>query len=202
MNFLTVSFYSGLVLLILCLLVLVSPLRDKFSSATQKIQGFGLNLEVSVLTLLVLISVGLMTSGIWMQLQNMNGKLQQLEIEKTTAEEKAKRAEEDLARTSKVGIVTFVKLEGVNDITKLNFGSLSCKYITASGDERDANISAASSINRIKVNLTDLQKETVIDKLLIINNQTGEKWVSPVEWRPLQPTIELAKDTAPSHQVP
>jgi len=43
MRFLTISFYSGIVLLILCILVLVSPLRDRFSNATQKIQGFRLN---------------------------------------------------------------------------------------------------------------------------------------------------------------
>src|SRR6266849_1649073 len=97
MSFLTISFYAGIGLLVLCILVLVSPLRERFSSATQKIQGFGLNLEVSVLTLLVLISVGLMTSGIWIQLQDVSSKLKQLEIDKTTAEDKAKRAEENLA---------------------------------------------------------------------------------------------------------
>src|SRR5713226_8555654 len=102
MSFLTISFYSGIGLLILCILVLVSPLRERFSNATQKIQGFGLNLEVSVLTLLVLISVGLMTSGIWMQLQDVSKQLKQLEIEKTKAEEKARRAEEDLANATRV----------------------------------------------------------------------------------------------------
>ncbi len=197
MNFLTVSFYSGVVLLVLCLLVLVSPLKDRFSSATQKIQGFGLNLEVSVLTLLVLISVGLMTSGIWMQLQNIDQKLKKLEIEKTTAEEKAKRAEEDLARTNKLGIVLFVKLEGVDDITKLSFPSLQCKYVTSSGEERKADISPAAVINRIKVNITDLQKDTIIDRLVVESTNPDMKWVSQTQFRPFQPVMELTKE--PDH---
>src|SRR5882672_12191966 len=101
MSFLTISFYSGIVLLVLCILVLVTPLGERFSSATQKIQGFGLNLEVSVLTLLVLIGIGLMTSGIWMQLQDVSTRLKQLEIDKTKAEEKARRAEETLANANR-----------------------------------------------------------------------------------------------------
>lgn len=195
MNYLTVSFYSGVVLLILCLLLLVSPFRDRFSSATQKIQGFGLNLEVSVLTLLVLISVGLMTSGIWMQLQNIDNKLKQLEIEKTAAEEKAKRAEEDLARTNKLGIVIFLKLEGVEDITKLSFQSLQCKYVMSSGEERKADISPAPVINRIKVNITDLQKDTIIDRLVVESTNSNLKWVSQTQFRPFQPTMELTRES-------
>jgi len=35
MRFLTISFYSGIVLLILCILVLVSPLRDRFDIALR-----------------------------------------------------------------------------------------------------------------------------------------------------------------------
>jgi hypothetical protein len=194
MNFLTVSFYSGVVLLLLCLLVLVSPLRDRFSNATQKIQGFGLNLEVSVLTLLVLISVGLMTSGIWMQLQNIDQKLKQLEMAKTAAEEKARRAEEDLARTNKSGIVLFVKLEGIDDITKLSFPSLQCKYVMASGEERKADISPAPVINRIKVNLNELQKDTIIDRIVVESTNPTMKWVSQTQFRPFQPVLELKKE--------
>lgn len=193
MSFLTISFWSGIVLLILCILVLVSPLRERFSSATQKIQGFGLNLEVSVLTLLVLISVGLMTSGIWMQLQDVGSKLKQLEIDKTTAEEKAKRAEENLANANKIPIAYFVTLEGVPDIGKLNLQSVSCKYVIASGEERDGIVSPTASTTRLKVTLPDLQKDTIIDTLTITNSQTHEKWENRAQLRPLQPTLELVK---------
>jgi hypothetical protein len=193
MSFLTISFYSGIVLLILCILLLVSPLRERFSNATQRIQGFGLNLEVSVLTLLVLISVGLMTSGIWMQLQDVARQLKQLEIDKTTAEEKAKRAEENLANANKTGIVYFVTLQDVGDVTSLNFLSLSCKYTLASGDEKDASVSSAGSINKIKVSLTDLQRDTIIDSLSITDNQTNRKWVTKTQLRPFQPSIQLDK---------
>lgn len=192
MSFLTISFYSGIALLILCILVLATPLGKRFSSATQKIQGFGLNLEVSVLTLLVLISVGLMTSGIWIQLQDTANRLKQLEHDKAIAEEKAKQAAESLANANRVSIAYLVTLQGVDDISRLNIPSMSCKYVVGEV-EKDAIVSSPeATTGRLKVTLQDLQRDAIIESLTITNNQTNEHWVKRYI-RPLRPEIEVAR---------
>ena len=193
MRFLTICFYSGIALLVLCIVVLLSPLRDRFSNATQKIQGFGLNLEVSVLTLLVLISVALMSTGIWMSLQDVTTRLSNLEKEKTQAEADRDSARLQLENARKMALTVYVNLEGVADTSKLDFKSLSCKYTDASNEEKDASVSAASGQRAIKVTFTDLQRDTVIFSLRITNGLTGESWVSHETFRPLQPALQLFK---------
>src|SRR5436190_22513254 len=82
MDPLKICFYLGIVLLLSCVIVLLTPLRDKISGATQKIAGFGLNLEVSVLTLLFLISAALISTGIWVKLGSVKDELGQARQDK------------------------------------------------------------------------------------------------------------------------
>jgi hypothetical protein len=194
MNFLTISFYLGIILLLLCILILISPLRDRFSNATQRIQGFGLNLEVSVMTLLVLISVGLMTSGIWLQLKDINAQLQSLEAKKAEAELRAQQFQRQLEESRKMELPVFLTLEGVEDVSRLNFTSLECTYVTSSNDEpiRADVAPGRRSSDTVKVVLKDLTREVIIDKLEIYDRDSETRW-RKVNFRPLQPTYELRK---------
>jgi len=196
MKFLTISFYAGIALLLLCIAILLTPLGKRFSEKTQKIQGFGLNLEVSVLTLLVLIAVALMTSGIWLQLQDVSKQLKQLEDDKRRAEESYKSAQDQLENAKKLGMVAFAKLDGVNDVSKLKLESFSCVFTNAAGDEEKAGLELSKGLNKIKVIFLDLRRDTVIRSIAITNEQTGDKWVSREEHRWLQPEIILTKESA------
>jgi len=198
MTFLTISFYVGIALLLLCIAILLTPLGRRFSERTQKIQGFGLNLEVSILTLLVLIGVALMTSGIWLQLQDVKRQLKQLEDDKRRAEDNFKTAQEQLENAKKLGLVAFAKLDGVNDVSKLKLESFSCVFTNAAGDEQKAGLELSRGLNKIKVIFLDLQRDTVVRSVTITNEQTGEKWISREEHRWLQPEIILSKEPATS----
>lgn len=194
MNFLTISFYLGIILLLLCIVILISPLRDRFSSATQRIQGFGLNLEVSVMTLLVLISVGLITSGIWLQLRDITTELKSLEAKKAEAEIRAQQFQRQLEESRKMELPLFLTLEGVEDVSRLNFTSLECTYVTSSSDEpiRADIAPGRRTSDTVKVVLKDLTREVIIDKLEIYDRDTDTRW-QKVNFRPLQPTYELKK---------
>ena len=195
MKFLTISFYAGIALLLLCIAILLTPVGKQFSEKTQKIQGFGLNLEVSVLTLLVLIAVALMTSGIWLQLQDVSKQLRQLEDDKRRAEDNYRIAQDQLENAKKRGLAAFAKLDGVNDVSKLKLELFTCVFTNAAGDEEKADLKPSTGLNKIKVIFLDLPNETVIRSITITNTQTGEKWVNRDEHRWLQPEITLAKES-------
>lgn len=192
MDFLTISFYLGIGLLLACILLLISPLRDKFSGATQKIAGFGLNLEVSVMTLLVLISVGLITSGIWLQLRDINSELSSLELKKVEAEARALQYQRQLEESRRMELPVFLTLEGVNDVSALNFPALECTYVTSSSDEpiRVDVSPGRRSKDTVKVVLKDLTRDIIIDRLEVYDPQTRTRWTK-ANFRPLQPTYDL-----------
>lgn len=196
MRFLTISFYSGIVLLILCILVLVSPLRDRFSNATQKIQGFGLNLEVSVLTLLVLISVALMSTGIWMQLQDVSTQVRTLTEQKLNAELALQSTRDQLDNAKRIPLTVYASLEGVEDTSRLDVEALTCTYSDGPGPDKKAEVKRASGAHpkRIKILFTDVQGATIIESLTISDAQAKQQWGIREIFKPLQPTLDLSRN--------
>lgn len=194
MKFLTISFYAGIALLLLCIAILVTPLGKRFSGATQRIQGFGLNLEVSVMTLLVLISVGLIASGIWVQLQDNSRVLTQLQQERHEAKEALKATQAQLENERKQGIVAFAKLDGVDDVSTLDLQAFFCSWTNAAGDEEKAFLEASQGLNKLKIIFLDLKRESVVRSVTITNTQTREKWINRDQHRWLQPELVLKRE--------
>ena len=198
MDFLTISFCIGIGLLVICILTMISPLRERLS-APQKIQGLGLNLEVSVLTLLFLISVGFISCGIWLQLKNITKELEDLRFGKVQAEARAKQYQDELTAIKKTEMVAFVSLVGVDDVTKLKYTALSCIFDTTSEDGQKAEIAVAPSANAIKVTIKNLKPDTFIKLLTVEDNDSKKKWSSRSDglqrledgFQPLQPVYEL-----------
>src|SRR5687767_5737175 len=83
---LNIIFFLGVAVLVVAIVLLRSSQRKKFDNTPQIIQIWGLKLEVSILTLLFLISVGLIATNIWFQLQRINDQLQQINSEKATVQ--------------------------------------------------------------------------------------------------------------------
>jgi len=196
MKFLTISFYAGIALLLLCIAILVTPLGKRFSEKTQKIQGFGLNLEVSVLTLLVLISVALLTSGIWFQLQDVSRQIKQLEEDKKKAEQDYKRAQEQLENAQQLSLIAFAKLDGVNDVSQIksDIQAFSCSYTNTAGEDEKCRLELSEGLNKVKIVFLDLRRDTIVRSVTVTNTRTHEKWVHREEHRWLQPEITLTKE--------
>ena len=60
----------GCIIILVCLLSFFSSFGDKFKDKTQKIKGFGIDLEVSVLSLFILVGVALSFAGIYLNVMN------------------------------------------------------------------------------------------------------------------------------------
>jgi hypothetical protein len=192
---LTVCFYLGITLLLACVILLMSPLRDRISGATQKIQGFGLNLEVSVLTLLFLISAALISSGIWLKLGTIKDELGRSMKAKEEADVRAKSLEEQIERLKKTSVEAWVALEGVDDVSKLKYPALNCDYQTSASDEVErCIISKGDFVQRVKVTFIDVNKGTKI-KLLSIKetDAPNREWSYTTEFDPFKQSLKLSK---------
>ncbi|HSE31275.1 MAG TPA: hypothetical protein VLA93_06830 [Pyrinomonadaceae bacterium] len=194
---LNISFFLGVLLLIVSIILLRSSQRKKFDNTPQIIQLWGLKLEVSILTLVFLISVGLIAINIWYQLQRINEQIQKINAEKEDAREQAKIAKLDLERATNKEYVAFISLSDVSNVSQLNFKTLSCNYRTKAGTPGKADVTEGASNETLQITFKNLSSETIIDYLELIdtNDKTGARiWSGNVEFQPLKPhTFRLTK---------
>jgi hypothetical protein len=192
---LTICFYLGIVLLLSCVILLITPLRDKISSATQRIQGFGLNLEVSVLTLLFLISAALISTGIWVKLGSIKDELAQSRQDKVKAEARVLSLQEEVDRFKTNSVDAWVTLDGVDDVSKLKYPALECKYQTSAADVIEScSISKGDFLQRVKVNFPNINKGTKIKALVITESDPPKReWSYPNEFDPFKQSLKMAR---------
>jgi len=193
---LNISFFLGVVLLGVSIFLLVSvSLRKRFDNTPQKIEVWGLKLEVSILTLLVLISVGLIAINIWFQLQHINDQINQVEKDRIAAVKRADELNRELENVKKKDFEAYITLAGVNKVSSLNPKFLSCSYTTKSGDRGEGILEFAPGDEKFKVTFKNLTRETIITSLDVTDQQgEGTIWSSHEEYQPLKPhTFALAK---------
>lgn len=185
---LTVCFYAGLALLIVCIALLISPLRDKLAG-NQRIALGALNLEVSVVTLLVLVSVGLIAVGFWFRLQGIGNSKEEV----ARAQEEAKQWRDAFEKEKRISYVAFATLSGVDDAAKM-LPDLKCQYVTSSDEIRDdAHIAPADSPKRLKITINDIPKDTSVKKVVLTNLKTHEQWETDGDFDLSRPRIRLGK---------
>jgi hypothetical protein len=192
---LKICFYLGIILLLSCVILLLTPLRDKISGATQKIQGFGLNLEVSVLTLLFLISAALISTGVWVKLVSTKDELAQSRLEKEKAVAELKRMEEVMERFKRNSVEAWVTLEGVDDVSKLKYTALQCDFQTSAADAPEpCSISKGDFLNRVKVIFPNINNGTKIKALVIKESDApNREWSYVNEFDPFKQSLKLSK---------
>ncbi len=140
MNALGITFYFGILIVLFCISSFVLPFGQNFTSKTQKIRGLGLDLEVSVLTLLLIIGFVLIFfgGGIWLQLQGINEQLDSLKTEKVKAEARANDLQEKLDKANSMELVAFIRLEDV---------MASCTCLSASRRPQALSLSGGATLN-------------------------------------------------------
>src|SRR5262245_39215103 len=191
---LNISFFLGVFLLIVSILLLRSSRRKKFDNTPQVIQLWGLKLEVSILTLVFLISVGLIAVNIWFQLQRINDQIQRITAEREDAREQAKRAKIDLERATIKEYVAFINLSDVPNVSQLNLKTLTCNYRTKAGTPGKADVTEGASNETLQITFKNLSAETIIDYVELTDTNDKRIWSANEEFQPLKPhTFKLSK---------
>jgi hypothetical protein len=192
MNALVICFVLGIVIVVFCVLSFILPYGQNFKEKTQKIQGFGLNLEVSVVTLLLIIGFVFIFfgSGIWFQLRGIDSRLKSLEADKANADARVRDLQERLDRQSPIDLVAFIKLNGQNSQPP-DVNSVEVVYETATGGGGPVDVSMAPASGAFKIAIRDFTRDTTITNLIVKTKDGTRKWKLEGNWMPLLPTYEL-----------
>lgn len=188
----------GVVILFVCVTLIltqraITPLRTP-----EKIKAFGVELEISVLTLLVLVGFLLSISSIYL---HVNGYQKQvIEFQKNLLERDAQMAEQrkQLEASKKIDMAIYVRLlvnSGSDNQPKLS--DLTANYYLRDQSEPiEVDIGRGVDGNTYKVLFKNITSATYVESLELRDAITGHVWVKQ-NFFPLNPTYDLKKEGQP-----
>jgi hypothetical protein len=195
MNALGITFYFGILIVLFCISSFVFPYGQNFTGKTQKIRGLGLDLEVSILTLLIIIGFVLIFfgGGIWLQLRGINEQLDSLKAEKVKAESRVNDLQEKLDRANSMELVAFIRLEDVDESNAPDTNAVECLYETSTGKGGNADVSVAPASGAFKIAVREITRDTAITDLIFRTKDKKRRWKAANSFMPFQPTYELKR---------
>jgi hypothetical protein len=185
----------GVVILLICIALIFSqratPLRTP-----QRIRGFGVELEISVLTLLVLVGLILSLSSIYIQVAGYHQQLSSSKQQLDSLNSEIASAKRQLEAAKKIDMTVYVKLpEGGNPKDMPKLGDLRGTYYLRGQIDKPipADISRGVNSNSYSVLLKNVTPDTFIDSLEVTDEKTGRVWVKK-NFFPLSPNYDLKKE--------
>jgi hypothetical protein len=181
---------------ILLLLTIVAALPFSISAAyrdkVQHIKALGVDLNISVLTLLILVGITLSLTGAFFLYHDYEQQLAKLNLlpAQITALDAAHRAE--LARARQVDVVAFVSLDGLDSEHPPNPTDMSCKLTLHGGaGSKEVQVSEGVHKAQYRVLLENMTAEGRI-RSLQCKLKDGRAWFID-EFNPLEPEYELKR---------
>ena len=177
----------GVGIIIFCILKFILPYGEKFTGKIQKIKGFGVELEISIFTLLILIGIILSLTGVFLEIKDYEQQLDAIKQEK----EAAKFA---LSQANQMEMRMVVSLEGVseNDIPKLE--DIKCTYFLPGSDQHiKADVIKGVGHGTFKIILKDVTSMTHVLRLVLEDKDTNRKW-EKMNFMPFEPMFLLTEE--------
>ncbi len=174
----------GFGIIIFCILSFFLPYGEKFKGKIQKIKGFGVDLEISVFTLFIIIGVTLSLTGVYLQIKDYKQ-----QVDKAIKQKEA--AKIALAQANKMEMRIVVSLEGIseNDMPKLE--DVKCKYFLPGGNGYiEVDVIKGAMSGTFKIILKDVTSKTHVTRLVLEDNSTNKKWEMK-NFMPLEPVFSL-----------
>ncbi|HEX8141179.1 MAG TPA: hypothetical protein VF553_01185 [Pyrinomonadaceae bacterium] len=185
-SFLTIC---GILVLLLCLFLIFTQRGAKFKER-QILRGFGLELEISVLTLLVLVGFTLSLASIYLQMTNYQSLL-------AKAQENSKSLELALRQASKIDAYVLVTLEGVNSREMPRLDDIYCQYYSKQkGGWSKATVESGLQGNEFLLTLNDINPQMSVERIELRYKDPTQKviWVKKEAFYPLTQSFQLKKE--------
>jgi hypothetical protein len=186
----------GMGIIIFCLLSFILPFGERFKGRTQKIKGFGLDMEISIRTLYVLIGLVLAFTGTYLHLKKLKvyDKNQSKYIESIESENA--RLKEELVKSNKMAINMLVTLEGVGTDHVPALEDLECHYaLRITGQQRlfKADVSPGIRNEEFQISLKDMTAETTVWAVIVRDLASNREWTYENPFLPLVPQYTLKR---------
>lgn len=184
----------GFGIIIFCILSFFFPYGDKFKGKIQKIKGFGVDLQISIFTLFIIIGATLVLTGIYLYMEDYEKQLSEAENKVETAIIKEREARNELASAGKIDLRIVVKLEGIEENDMPDIKKVKFEYFVPGSDQPiAADVLPGPEIKSFKIILNDVSSATYITKLVLHEENTGRKW-EKVNFMPLEPVFSLVME--------
>jgi hypothetical protein len=182
----------GICVVLFSIFAFVRPsnsLKDK----TQRIRGFGLDLEVSVLTLFILIGLTFSMAGIYLVTREYEKKIEDL----AGAKDDLKRAEIDFAhalrQARQIDVTAYVTLDGSNDQGVPRPEQLECNlFLFGSQSPRRLSVGPGIQERQYQILIENLSQAVPIRLLTCQDTLTRRAWKLD-QFNPLEPEYRLQK---------
>ena len=144
-------------------------------------------MEVSVLTLFIIVGVCMSSFGIYMQINSYEEQLYQ-------AKKAKEKAEEALVSAEKRRITFLITLEDVEEDSMPKLEDIQCKYHGHGVAEgKKADVIKGYTSNQFKIVLKDIKTTAYIMSLVVEDLSTNRKWVKK-GFAPFEPDYQLKKE--------
>jgi hypothetical protein len=181
----------GILFLVVCL-VLISLGRVQSLRTPEKIKAFGVDLNVSIITILVLVGLTMSLTSTYMQMRNYEGQLADTRQAVEDSKKQMTALERQLARAGKFDLSVHVMLEGVDTQKKLPpLNDAYCRYYDADTERwvEQVKVNPGIALDYV-ITLESITPATRIQRLEFIDRKAGRTWVIG-EFHPLSPTLSL-----------
>ena len=181
----------GICFLVVCLL-LISLNRVPSLKSSEKIKAFGVDVNVSAITILVFVGLSMSLTSTYMQVQNYEGQLAETRRQVEESNGRSRALEMALARAGKTNISARIKLEGVANPKQLpQLSDAYCRYFDADKGAwvNEVKVTPGVALDYV-VTLENITSATRIERIEFVDRKTNRTWyVESVA--PLAPTLTL-----------
>ena len=179
----------GILIIILCVSSFFFPFGQRFKEGKQVIRGFGLDLEISVLTLLLLIGFVMTFTGVFLHFSGRE--VAELKQDKRQLEGKLEELRDRLERAGRFTVIADLILPENVNLSALQVGNLECRFILFDNSEHAVAVSRGLAGNSLRVTLADFQRGDVIAHLELREHGTERVIGVANNVYPLQPLLKL-----------
>ena len=184
----------GILIVFFCILSFVFPYGEKFKGKTQKIKAFGVDLEVSVLSLFIIIGLILSLIGLFLQVKDYENQLDFKDEEINDVKNNADAAKLALEQAQKRQIVLLVTLEDISENNMPKFEDIYCSYQLYGEVERvRVDVNPGYESHQLRITLKGLESDALIASLELTDKEKNRKWVKKT-FMPFEPEVQLKKE--------
>ena len=191
----------GIGIILFCILSFVFSYGEKVRDKIQKIEAFGIHLEVSLLTVFLIIGLVLLFTRVYLgvidykgELERYKGELEHYKSEFEKAKRDIKNLSESLNLTQNYRISPIIKLQGRGADNMPKPDEVDCRYYqSGKTDPTPVDVVGGPGSNLLRLELSGIKLNTFIQRLEIEESDSGNIW-SLEDFIPLEPIYQLKRE--------
>ena len=191
----------GIGIIVFCILSFIFPFGRRFKDKIQKIKAFGVDIEVSVLTLFIIVGFALSFLGVYLNIRTSEADLvkrdKQIsdEIERNKIlQERINGLQEIMERSEKMDICVLLSLENdnVHKIPELAHVECECYFILEGKTvSKKVEVKPGIKNDQFQITLRDITRDMMVLKLVFTDRNSNTKWLFTQPFSPSIPELQL-----------